>query len=74
MIIKFSAVVESPDGSVVGLMTDQGEMEIPETRGDIDRADLEQGAKQLFADLGVTADPNKVKFSAIDEPPQEVTP
>lgn len=74
--MKFSAVVESPDGSVVGLMTDSGEVALPESK-DIDRGELEQGAKGLFAELGVTADTNKVKFAAIQEPVepvQEVAP
>lgn len=72
--MKLTAIVETPDGKVVGLMTEQGEQKIPEGKGDISRADLEQGAKGLFTELGITADPLKVKFSAIDEPVKEVAP
>lgn len=71
--MKCTAVVESPDGTIEAIMTDAGEVELPETK-DIDRAELEQGAKGLFTELGITADPLKFKFVAIQEVAPEVTP
>lgn len=74
--MKCTAVVEGPDGTVEAIMTDAGEVKIPETK-DIDRAELEQGAKGLFTELGITADTTKFKFANIQEAPEvapEVTP